>query len=101
MTDETDMEKVEGSDDTIMGQLLSFAGIGEEDYPDFDFGNLSMIDVISAGIWSFDEYLDSEFDADRPAASDHWHRFITANPDKAATRLREELRPLFEGGTDS
>ena len=94
------MQTVEGSDDTIMGQLLSFAGIDEEDYPDFDFGNLSVRDVISAATWSFDWYFDSEFDADRPAASDCWHRFITSDPENAAARLREELRPIIGKRSD-
>jgi hypothetical protein len=102
MTDEPDFETVEGSDDTIMGHLLSFAGIGEEDYPDFDFGNLSMDDVLSAAMAHdvFDDFFWDDFDADRPGASDRWHRFITSNPMKAATRLRQELRPLFEKGNE-
>jgi hypothetical protein len=102
MADEPDFETIEGSDDTIMRQLLSFAGIDEEDYPDFDFGNLSMDDVLSAamGFDVFDDFFWDDFDADRPGASDRWHRFITRDPEKAAVRLREELRRLFEGGTD-
>ena len=83
----------EGDDDSIAGEVLSFAGMSEE-FPDADFALLDNSDIMDLAYKHADDWDEDVFDSGSPGGCYGIFKFYSKDPEELRKTLREALRPI-------
>lgn len=95
MVDRKEEPVIQGADDTIVGEIVSFADLYEE-FPNFDFALLERDPVLDAAMEGCDDHSEEVFDSGMPGGCDGYFEFYSSDPQRFRNFLREQLRPLCE-----
>lgn len=83
--------EIRGTDDTIVGEILAYAGLYEE-FPDADFDEVDRYHVLNLVMDLCSDYEETVTDTDAPGGCDGYYKFYSDDPGGLARKLNEELR---------